>query len=47
MTTPTTHPSHSETEQPSAADFNLLSPEVRENPYPDGRKTEHLQRCSQ
>jgi cytochrome P450 len=31
MISPTTH---SQTEHPSAADFNLLSPEIRANPYP-------------
>jgi cytochrome P450 len=34
MTASTTHPDPSPTGQPSAADFNLLSPEVRANPYP-------------
>ena len=34
MTAPTSHVSHATTGQPSAADFNLLSPEIRVNPYP-------------
>jgi len=34
MTVSTTHSSDSQKGQPTAADFNLLSPKIREDPYP-------------